>query len=117
MKGQIKSARQQATMEYAISQIINSSISNYIVAVYLYGSCARNEEKFSSDVDLLLELRSDFPATPKLRKDIVRLRSDVMTDDIFDPEVDLKVVVGDEWKKNKMPFYKNIRKDGVLLWP
>ena len=44
------------------------------------------------------------------------LKSQVSTDDIEDPEVDLKIVVGDEWKSNHMQYFKNIRKEGISVW-
>ena len=51
----IKSQRQRTAAEYALKVIQSSCIKPYIQSIYLYGSCARGEEKYSSDVDLFLE--------------------------------------------------------------
>ena len=32
-------------------------------------------------------------------------------------ETDLKIVVGDDWKRNKMLYYTNVRKEGIQIWP
>ena len=58
----IKSQRQRTAAEYALKVIQSSCIKPYIQSIYLYGSCARGEEKYSSDVDLFLELSESFPA-------------------------------------------------------
>ena len=52
----IRSKRQRDAAEYALRTIQSSCIRPYIKTIYLYGSCARGEEKYSSDVDLFLEL-------------------------------------------------------------
>ena len=74
----IRSSRQQAALEYALEKIKESPVADYIVAVYLYGSCARGEERpdceeqgyqslvnratnGSSDIDLFVELSDAFP--------------------------------------------------------
>ena len=91
----IGSQRQRNAAEYALKVIQSSCIKPYIKTIYLYGSCARGEEKYSSDVDLFLELSESF----------------------LSAETDLKIVVGDEWKKNKMLYYANVRKEGIQIWP
>ena len=108
----IKSQRQRTAAEYALKVIQSSCIKPYIQSIYLYGSCARGEEKYSSDVDLFLELSESFRSRPELKKYIYLLKSE-----LDDAETDLKVVVGDEWKKNKMLYYANVRKEGIQVWP
>lgn len=34
-----------------------------------------------------------------------------------DAETDLKIVVGDDWKRNKILYYTNVRKEGIQIWP
>ena len=113
----IKSQRHQKALEYALEQIRASSIAPYVNAVYLYGSCARGRETWNSDVDLLLELDEEKYNQSELKIELRILKAEVMTDDVKDPETDLKIVVGEEWKVNTMPFYENIRKEGILIWP
>lgn len=111
----IQSQRHQQALEYALNVIRNSPVSPYVVSVYLYGSCAKKTETHDSDVDLLLELRPTVELDEELRQQLFILKSEVMTDSLEDPEVDLKIVVGDEWRTSPMPFFKNVRKDGILL--
>lgn len=59
MEKVIKSERHQAALEYALEQIKNSPLRPYVQATFLYGSCSRGEEKYSSDVDLLLVLNEN----------------------------------------------------------
>lgn len=54
----IRSKRQRDAAEYALRTIQSSCIRPYIKTIYLYGSCARGEEKYSSDVDLFLNCQS-----------------------------------------------------------
>ncbi len=117
IKRQIKSKRQQLALNYAFEKIKNSPVLPYINAVYLFGSCARREEKFSSDVDLLMEIDCNFPKNSELKMELIKLKSAISSDDIDDPKTDLKIVTGDEWKRNKMLFYKNIREEGIQIWP
>ena len=43
--------------------------------------------------------------------------SEVSSEELDDAETDLKIVVGDDWKRNKMLYYTNVRKEGIQIWP
>lgn len=47
----IHSNRQQKVLDYALDQIQSSTLMPYINAIYLYGSCARRQEHWDSDVE------------------------------------------------------------------
>ena len=113
----IRSKRQRDAAEYALRTIQSSCIRPYINTIYLYGSCARGEEKYSSDVDLFLELSESFRSQPELKKYLYLLKSEVSSEELDDAETDLKIVVGDDWKRNKMLYYTNVRKEGIQIWP
>ena len=66
-------------------------------------------------MDLFLELQPDFDVQ-KYKDDIIILKGRVSPTDMNMAEVDLKVVVGDEWKKNQMLYYQNILREGVNIW-
>ena len=83
-------------------------------SVILYGSTARGTQTADSDVDVAILLRAG--------------ATKVMRDQMLDLVVDLELACGKvlsvlcidydkfaEWK-DVLPFYKNIRKDGVVLW-
>lgn len=83
--------------------------------VYLYGSCARETQNYSSDVDLLLQLSEN--GNMDLGKEYVtKLKGEVTPTDITLPEVDLKVVIGESWKRNNMLYYKRIEEEGIDIW-
>ena len=107
--------RSRKSVEYALNVIKNSPVAPFVKALYLYGSCARGEQSYGSDVDLFLELSSDFD-TKRYKDDVILLKGKVSPVDINMAEVDLKVVVGDHWKKNQMLYYQNILKEGVDIW-
>lgn len=112
----IKSERQQKSFEYAIAKIKNSPLNIYVKNLILFGSCARGQEKYTSDVDLLIELSPDVENLPGYKKEILLLRSTVSSDDLNDPEADLKVFIGESWKNDKHLFCRNVRKDGINVW-
>ena len=103
------------SIEYAVDIIKKSSVAPFVKALYLYGSCARGEQNYGSDVDLFLELQPDFDVQ-KYKDDIIILKGRVSPTDMNMAEVDLKVVVGDEWKKNQMLYYQNILREGENIW-
>ena len=94
---------------------VKSIIAPYVKALYLYGSCARHEQSYESDVDLFLELQSDFDIK-KYRDYVILLKGEISPADKDMAEVNLKVVVGDSWKRNKMLYYQNILREGVDIW-
>ena len=107
--------RQENALSYALDALRKSSISAYVKYVYLYGSCARSQARYDSDVDLFLVLRDDLPISEH-REELRKIKSKVMSDDIDDPEVDLKIVIGDAWETSNMLYYQNIRKEGIGVW-
>ena len=105
------------TVELALEQMIPGLQNIYgdlIESIILYGSTARGTQQDDSDVDVAILMHSG--ATKKMR------------DQMLDLVVDLELACGKvlsvlcidyekftEWK-DVLPFYKNIRKDGVILW-
>ena len=107
--------RSKKSMKYAVDIIKKSPIAPYVKALYLYGSCARNEQTYGSDVDLFLELQPDFDIK-KYKDEVILLKGEVSPVSMDMAEVDLKVVVGDSWKRNQMLYYQNILREGVDIW-
>ena len=110
----IRSKRQRDAAEYALRTIQSSCIRPYIKTIYLYGSCARGEEKYSSDVDLFLELSESFRSRPELKKYLYLLKSEVSSEELDDAETDLKIVVGDDWKRNDFQYFKVSYDAGIV---
>lgn len=90
--------------------IFHDSISSII----LYGSVARGTQTSESDVDIAVIVNG-----------YTKIMYDTMTDFVVDLELKynkvLSVLLIDydkfkEWE-NVMPFYKNVKKEGIQLWP
>lgn len=97
-----------------MSDKISEIYGNKLYRVVIYGSYARGEESGDSDVDIALVLNEE--ETEEMH--------DIMTDIVVDCELDqnktLSVISIERnnysvWK-NVLPFYKNIDKEGIVLW-
>jgi predicted nucleotidyltransferase len=107
----------QVTIELALEKMIPGLQEIYgdlIDSVILYGSTARGTRTDDSDVDVAVLLHTG--ATREMREQMLDLVVDL---ELACGKV-LSVLCIDyekftEWK-DTLPFYKNIRKDGVVLW-
>lgn len=108
--------RSDKAVDYALSEIKKADIAPYVRQVYLYGSCARNEQSYGSDVDLLLELDEAFESVERKAAMISELRGRLSQLDDSLPEIEVKLVIGNKWKTDNTIFFTNIRKDGEKLW-
>ena len=106
-------------MEYKelLQQLIPQVVSIYgdlLVSAILYGSVARGTQTEESDIDIALMLKKE--ETEDMRER--------MTDAVVDLELEYNKVLSVlriDYKQfqlceNTMPFYKNMKKDGVILW-
>lgn len=107
--------RSRRSISYALNIIRRSPVAPYIQALYLYGSCARGEQTYNSDVDLFMVLSPDFN-TNKYKNDVILLKSAISPASLEMAEVDLNVVIGDSWKTNQLLYYQNIRSEGIDIW-
>lgn len=105
------------TIQNALEQLIlclPKIYGNSMKSIILYGSTARGTREDDSDVDIALILRAN--ATKEMY--------DKMLDVVVDLELScgkvLSVIRIDEERfevwKDALPFYQNIRKEGVILW-
>lgn len=81
-------------------------------AVYLYGSYARGENKEGSDLDVLVVL-NDFQRRAAEIRRISELIGDLSLD--FEVTVSPLFMRESEWKSNKFPLLRNVKKEGVLI--
>ena len=97
-----------------MSESIGTVYGESITEVILYGSYARCQETDESDIDMALVLKDS--QTDE--------QYDRITDIVVDYELDLGVTLSIipinlrdfiEWKTT-LPFYKNIDKEGIVLW-
>lgn len=107
--------RSDKALRYAVSRIKASAVAPSVSGLYLYGSCARNEQGYTSDVDLFLELKPDTDMET-LRDELMKLKGEVSSTEPEMPDVELKIVVGDDWRSSDMLFYRNVAADGINIW-
>lgn len=88
---------------------------NLLVSIILYGSAARGTQTPESDVDIAVILKEG--ATKKMYDQQLDLVVDLQLEyDIILSIVRLDFTQFTEWE-NVLPYYKNVKKDGVTLWP
>ena len=103
--------------ETILQQLIPKIVEIYgevLVSIILYGSVARGTHTEESDIDIAVMLKNEENADMKKR----------MTDIIVDLELEHNKVLSvlridyEKFKiwEDTMPFYKNMKEDGVVLW-
>ena len=113
MKGAVIMKIGKLVFEELVNGILDI-IPNGISSIILYGSAARGTAENDSDIDIAIML--DRPFTDK--------ENDCLSD--FIVEMDLKYdkvfsvidVDNENYKKwhNIIPFYRNVEKEGIVLW-
>ena len=93
-----------------LREIFDHNISQII----LYGSVARREETAESDIDIAIIL--DVAQASAIRERFIEWNSemDMKYNRVFSI-MDIEKSQMDKWG-NVLPFYKNIREEGVVLW-
>ena len=108
--------RHLRALKYAKAKIIRSSLSKYVKDVILYGSTARGQAGFSSDVDILMILDEKIRKYKRYNDAIRYLKGNISTDDYSLPEADLHVVFEDTWKNDNSAYLSNVRNEGFSIW-
>lgn len=103
-------SRHSDALCYALRQIKCDRFKKYVKAIYLYGSCARGDERYNSDVDLFLVLEEDTPV-----KVVRELKTVVTSKDYTLPCVEIKTGTVGKISGSEQ-FDINLRKDRILLW-
>lgn len=87
-----------------------------VYKIVLYGSYARGDFTEESDIDVLILLNCDKEQVMKYRKQISRLSSRIGLKN--DVEVSLLLRDRETFEKqgDTLPFYKNVKKEGVALY-
>lgn len=109
-------------MPNSINQIISifnekvkEVLGNRLKKIILYGSYARGDFNNSSDVDIMILTDCTFEEIEEYR--------DIISDIAFDIELENGIVISPIIKNidkynarvNFVPFYKNVKKEGVVL--
>ena len=103
----------QDILEKVVSES-RKALGGILVSVVLYGSFARGDNTPESDLDVALFVRREL--NRQEHKDMVACFSQLCMDYdmVFSPH-DIVVEKYEQWV-SVLPFYRNIRREGIVLW-
>lgn len=93
-----------------LTSIFNEDIERII----LYGSVARKEETSESDVDIAIIVKKEMDETSSKQFIAWAADLDLKFNKVFSI-IDIQEDVLKKWG-DVLPFYKNIKKEGIILW-
>lgn len=85
-----------------------------ISMIILYGSVARGEATDESDIDIAIIIKNEMDDQTTRRFISWTADMDIRYERVFSV-VDIKEDNMEKWER-VLPFYQNVRKEGVVLW-
>ena len=85
-----------------------------ILMIILYGSVVRKEETSESDIDVAIVIKKQMNLEVRKQFTLWSADLDLKFDRVF-TIIDIEKDMLDKWG-NTLPFYKNIKEEGVILW-
>jgi len=115
VKAKDQSMRHEHAVSTAVKTIMESGLSDHVTKIILFGSCARGEQTFSSDVDLLVLLDPEVRKKPSWVRSARKVASELSFLDRDLAECDVHWHVG---KENEIPgtFGSLVRLEGKTIW-
>ncbi len=103
------------TVVYGFASQVKKILGNQLSRIILYGSYARGDYRSNSDVDVLILVKMSESEIKKIENEIFDLAFDVE----METGVDISPIVKNEehymYWADTLPFYKNIKDEGVLI--
>lgn len=99
------------TFAKQVKEILGDSLSKIIV----YGSYARGDFNDRSDIDIMILVTLDGQQIKKIENDILDLAFDIDMEMGIEISPIIKNEEEYEYWVEDLPFYRNIRKEGVLI--
>lgn len=93
---------------------ILSVMQENVVQIILYGSVARGDQTEESDVDVALLVNGSLNPEMEERLSDFIVDMDLKYDKVFSV-IDINMDKFTEWE-NVLPFYQNVKKEGIVLW-
>ncbi len=93
---------------------VTADYADEVLSITLYGSQARGEADFESDIDLFVVIRRDNQALRQALIDLawqVQFEHNVIISDIIRSVAQLS-----QMQASQFPFYQNLEQEGILLW-
>jgi predicted nucleotidyltransferase len=114
----LKDRRGMVLMEQDVMQELVDGIlavmQEQVVSIILYGSFARGTNTPDSDVDVALLIKGKLnPATEDRLSDFI-VDMNLKYDKVFSV-IDIDIDKFSAWE-TAMPFYRNVKKEGIVLW-
>ncbi len=101
-------------MQEEIIEGLRNIFKDKLVSIVLFGSYARGTNTSESDIDIAIILNQEYDR--ESRDKVIDLAVDIdLKYDTVLSIVDINYDKFIEWQE-VLPFYKNVKKDGVLLW-
>lgn len=101
-------------MQEEITEGLRNIFKDKLVSIVLFGSYARGTNTSESDIDIAIILNQEYDR--ESRDKVIDLAVDIdLKYDTVLSIVDINYDKFIEWQE-VLPFYKNVKKDGVLLW-
>lgn len=88
--------------------------SNNILMIILYGSVARNENTTESDIDIAIVIKNNMDDDTRDKFMRWSADMDLKYDKVFSI-IDIEKSNLEKWG-HILPFYKNVQKEGIVLW-
>lgn len=85
-----------------------------LVSIILYGSVAKGTDTDESDIDIAIIVKDAKSQSVQSKLVDFALALDFKYDKVFSV-IDIDYEEFLKWE-NVLPFYKNVKKDGVILW-
>lgn len=101
-------------MKEELIQGLRDIFHNDILMIILYGSAARGEATAESDIDIAIIVKKDMDEITKDKFISWSADMDVRYDRVFSI-IDIQEDRMKKWGKI-LPFYKNVQKEGIVLW-
>ena len=97
------------------TKMMNNVLKNNLKKIILYGSYARGDYKENSDLDIMIltDLKDD--EIIKIRTQIWNIAYDIGLDNDVIISVSIKNVNDYNYWSDTLPFYMNIKKEGIVL--
>lgn len=101
-------------MREELVQGLTNIFQNNISKIILYGSVARNDATDESDIDIAIIVKNQMDDDTKRQFVSWTADMDIRYERVFSI-VDIQERNMMKWEK-VLPFYQNLRKEGIVLW-
>ncbi len=105
-------------IDKVLEEFVNKSknvLGNSFVSAILYGSYARGDYNSSSDVDIMLLTTLSDEEIEKMEDDIFDIAYDYLLSDGITISVNIKNNVHFLYWVDNLPYYRNVKKEGIVL--